>query len=356
MKIIQIMPEFGLAGAETMCENLSYELVRQGEDVIVISLYEYHSAITERLELNGIKMIYLNKKPGLDLSMITKLINIFKQERPDVIHTHRYVMQYAIPAAIFAGVNRRVHTVHNIAKKENTRIARKVNYLFFKLAHVIPVALSEEIQSTIAEEYHLKKERIPIILNGINLSKSITKKSYDFGSVINILHIGRFSTQKNHVGLIEAIETVNKSFPCTRLQLIGEGELKNEIINMVQERKLANVVDFIGVQDNVFPFLGQADIFVLPSNYEGIPMTLIEAMATGLPIVATKVGGVPDMLEDKKEALIVENNKDSLVNAIEQLLKDKELRFEFGSNAIKKSELFSSAVMARKYIDVYQNS
>lgn len=154
MKVIQIMPEFGLAGAETMCENLAYELIRLNVEVVVVSLYGFHSAITDRLEKEGIKVLYLNKKPGLDVSMIIKLMNLFNREHPDVIHTHRYVMQYAIPAAILSRIKKRIHTVHNIAQKENTKIARKINKIFYKCFNVIPVALSEEIKKTICEEYH----------------------------------------------------------------------------------------------------------------------------------------------------------------------------------------------------------
>ena len=118
MKIVQIMPEFGLAGAETMCENLTYELIKLGHNVIVVSMYDYHSPITERLEKAGVDVRYLGKKPGLDFSMIGKIKKLLKKNKVDVIHTHRYCAQYAIPAAITAGVKLRVHTVHNIAEKE----------------------------------------------------------------------------------------------------------------------------------------------------------------------------------------------------------------------------------------------
>ena len=354
MKVIQIMPEFGLAGAETMCENLTYELMRQGVQVIVVSLYRYHSAITERLEKKGIKVLYLDKKMGLDISMIWKLAKIFRLEKPDVIHTHRYVMQYAIPAAIITRVKHRVHTVHNVAQKENTKVARVLNRLFFKCAHTIPVALSSEIQRTIVEEYKLPVSKIPVILNGIDLSRCTPKRNYNFAKIIRLLHIGRFSEQKNHEGLINVFERVHKEFPNTVLQLIGEGEKKGEILAQIKNKNLNECVEIIGHTDNVFYFLEKADIFVLPSNYEGVPMTLIEAMATGLPIVTTNVGGVPDMLTNQEDAFVVKNECDILVEALEKLLCDPTLREKFGRNAKNKSLRFSSKIMAEKYIDIYR--
>lgn len=353
MKVIQIMPEFGLAGAETMCENLSYELMRQGDDVMIISLYEYHSAITERLEKKGIKVFYLDKKPGLDFSMIGKMIKIFKSEKPDVIHTHRYVMQYAIPAAIIAGVKHRVHTVHNVAQKENTNVARKVNYLFYKFAHVIPVALSEEVQKTIVEGYHIDSRNIPVIFNGIDLSKCIVKTNYEVNDYFNILHIGRFSEQKNHIGLIEAFSIFVKEHPNTILSLIGDGEKKEEIQQLVIEKGISDKVKFLGIKSNVYSYLNKADVFILPSIYEGVPMTLIEAMGTGLPIIATAVGGVPDMLRNDEEGLIVNCNVKEIADAMDSIYIDKKTREYLGKKALKRSKIFSDENMANEYKKTY---
>jgi glycosyltransferase involved in cell wall biosynthesis len=354
MKIIQIMPEFGLAGAEIMCENLIYELVEQGEEVVVVSLYDYHSAITERLEKKNIKVIYLHKKPGLDFSMIIKLVKLFKIEKPDVIHTHRYVMQYAIPAAIITGIKQRVHTVHNVAKKENSNLARKVNFLFFKFAHVIPVALSEKIQKTIEEEYRINIKKIPVILNGIDLKKCLPKSSYNLNNPIRILHIGRFSEQKNHEGLVQAFALFVKLHPDSKLILVGDGEKKTHIENLVNEFNLSSKVLFCGIQSDIYGYLHDADIFILPSLYEGVPMTLIEAMGTGLPIVATAVGGVPDMLNNEKEALLTSKNVDELCAALNRFVEDQSFRELCGNNALKRSQLFASKYMADQYISIYK--
>lgn len=347
------MPEFGLAGAETMCENLTYELVKMGHEVIVISLYDFHSIITKRLESKRVKVLYLNKKPGLDFSMIRKLFFIFKNEKPDVIHTHRYVMQYAIPAAVLAKVKRRVHTIHNVAKKENTKIARKFNFLFYKFAHVIPVALSEEVQKTVIDEYRIQREKVPIVFNGIDLSKCQIKQDYDIQNYFKILHIGRFSEQKNHEDLISAFSIHHEKYPNSKLLLIGDGEKRVDIENRVSALGLDGAVEFLGLQSDVYGYLTHSDIFILPSIYEGIPMTLIEAMGTGLPIIATAVGGVPDMLENKTEALIVDCDVVKIAEALDILYSDKDLRKRLGKKALVRSDEFSAKIMAQKYEEIY---
>ncbi len=355
MKIVQIMPEFGLAGAETMCENLTYELIKLGHNVIVVSMYDYHSPITERLEKAGVDVRYLGKKPGLDFSMIGKIKKLLKKNKVDVIHTHRYCAQYAIPAAITAGVKLRVHTVHNIAEKENGKFARKLNKFFFKHCHLIPVALSELIRDSIVKEYGMYKDKIPVIYNGIDLSKCQPKTDYTVNGNFKILHIGRFSDQKNHIGLMQAFKLFHDKHPDSELWLIGDGEKKTEIKSYVTENNLIPSVKFLGVQNNVYSYLHDVDMFTLPSNYEGIPMTLIEAMGTGLPIVATAVGGVPDMLTNGENALIVENDIFSVSVAFDVFYNKQEKRKMFGESAKDRAQAFSSSVMGGSYIGIYEN-
>ena len=194
--------------------------------------------------------------------------------------------------------------------------------------------------------------RVPIIFNGIDFSKCIVKKNYDIDGKFKILHIGRFSSQKNHIGLLAAFEKFNSKNPNSVLQLIGDGELKTETEKYVLEHKLSDCVEFLGTQSNIYPFLQRADMFILPSNYEGIPMTLIEAMGTGLPIVATAVGGVCDML-DAKSALLVNVDIQEIANAVSKLYLDGDLRKSLGESALKRSKVFSAEIMAKKYLNVY---
>ncbi len=353
MKIVQVMPEFGLAGAEIMCENLTYSLIKLGHDVTVISMYNYHSALTERFESAGVDVRYLDKKPGLDISMISKIKKVLKEVRADVVHTHRYCAQYAVPAAILAGVKHRVHTVHNVAEMENKKPARIINKFFFKHCHLIPVALSELVRDSIVKEYKIDKDKIPVILNGIDLSECIPKKDYSVNGNFKILHIGRFSEQKNHIGLLKAFKMFHQKHSDSELWLIGEGELKSEIETFVKENDLVSSVKFLGVMSDVHGYLHDSDIFALPSNYEGIPMALIEAMGTALPIVATAVGGVPDMLNET-DSMLVANDVADISNAMERYYSDPDLRRIHGTKALDASGRFSSDAMGENYACVYK--
>lgn len=354
MKIMQIMPNFGLAGAEIMCENLMIELHKRQEDVFVVSLYDYKSPITERLEKAGIRIIYLGKKRGLDITMIPKLVKVMKKERPDVIHTHRYVMQYAIPAAILAGVKNRVHTLHNIATKETTPKAQKLNNLFYHYACVLPVALSEDVRVTVTQRYKIPPDKIPVVYNGIDLERCIPKISYTTENGMQLLHIGRFSEAKNHAMMIRAFASVVEVHPDAHLTLVGTGELEEDMKKLTSELGLNDQITFYGTTGDVYPLLHNADVFLLPSVFEGMPMTLIEAMGTGLPIVSTRVGGICDMLTTEQDAILVEPDQEKIAHAILRLW-DEELRSRLGKAARARAlKTFSSSVMADKYLRLYK--
>ena len=352
MRIFQVIPCFVFGGAEIMCETLLYAQREAGHEVVAVSLFDYHSPITERIENAGIKIYYMGKRPGPDLSMTGKLKKLFAAERPDAVHVHLNAIKYVAPAAKKAGV-RCVYTVHNLAEKDASGIAREMNRYFFKKGIATPVALSEKIKQSVIDTYSLCESDVPVVFNGIDLSKCQTKQSYELKSPIELLHVGRFFEQKNHRGLIDAFASVVKKHPCTTLRLVGDGALIEPTREYVNELGLSERVIFEGAQANVYPYFANADIFLLPSLYEGMPITLIEAMGSGLPIVATAVGGVPDMLTDGKSASLTKTSSEAVAEAICSLIESEELRERYGRAAAADAEIFSAKIMAERYVEVY---
>ena len=354
MKILQVIPYFCFGGAETMCENLTYALLKLGHDVTVVSLYDEQTPIARRMEAAGVRLLYLDKKLGLDLSMVPKLMKILHQEKPDVVHTHLDVIKYAVAAAKLCGIRRCIHTVHNVAHEEaEGRLQKIINTVYFKLGWSVPVALSPEVRKTILSFYGLKEDHVPMIYNGVDLGNCCPKEDYRLAEPACLLHIGRFNHQKNHRGLLEAFVQVLKEYPDCSLNLIGDGELLEEIQQYANTLGIQDKIHFLGNQTNVYPFLREADLFLLPSKFEGMPMTIIEAMGTGLPIVASNVGGVPDMLKDGISGLLVSCEPESIAQAVLQLLNSKDLRKTLGTNALEDSRVFGADHMAQCYCDVY---
>ena len=355
MKIMQVIPYFCFGGAETMCENLTYALTELGHEVVVVSLISDRTPIARRMEEAGIRIRYLDKKLGLDLSMFPKLISVMKQERPDVVHTHLNVIKYAAMAAKLAGVPACVHTVHSVADKEaEGRLQKISNGFYFRHDWSVPIALSGEIQETISDFYRMDKERIPVIRNGVDLSKCMVKEDYSLHAPIRLIHVGRFDVPKNHAGLLRSFAKLRETYPDSCLHLLGDGDLRPDMEKLALELGIADSVQFYGMQANVYPHLREADLFLLPSIYEGNPMSIIEAMGTGLPIAATTVGGIPDMLRNKETALLVPCDEEAFCDACMELLGDENLRHTLGKQALADSVRFSAEFMAQQYCDVYR--
>lgn len=356
MKIIQVIPSLVLCGAEIMCENLTRELAARGHEVLLVSLFDGRTAIAERLERSGIEIRFLGKKRGIDLAMIGKLKALFRQEKPDVVHTHTHTVQYAAPAARAAGVPVMVHTVHNIASEEQVRLTRIAEGFFFRRWGLVPVALSARIRETIAEEYGIEREKIPVVYNGIDLSACRAKENYGTDGTFRILHIGRFSAQKNHEGLLRAFAAFTAEHPNAELRLVGDGALMEQTRALAEELGIGKAVRFLGKMDDVHGELYDADLFALPSNYEGMPMTIIEAMGSALPIVATAVGGVPDMLENGREAWLVANDTREIAEALADAAEHEEKRRAFGQAARERAVCFSAQEMALRYEEIYMDA
>ena len=356
MKILQVIPYFCFGGAETMCENLTHALISMGHEVTVVSLYQERTPIARRMEDSGVKILYLDKKLGLDLSMIPKLMKIMRQIKPDVVHTHLDVIKYTVAAAKLSGIKRCVHTVHNVAHEEaEGRLQKIVNTVYFKLGWSVPVALSPEVRRTIVSFYGLEETKVPMIYNGVNLAQCHIKEDYSLSEPAVLLHIGRFNEQKNHAGLLDAFSMIVKIHPDCILKLIGDGDLQKKMEAYAEELGIREKVSFLGSQTDVYPFLKAADVFLLPSKFEGMPMTIIEAMGTGLPVVASAVGGVPDMLEDRISGMLVPCEPAAVAEVVCRLLDSETLRKTLGSNALVSSKQFGADHMAQCYCDVYNH-
>lgn len=243
----------------------------------------------------------------------------------------------------------RDHKLLNLKNPES--LAEKVSYI--ELHAQSPLAPSCTDKYAV-RQYRLPGQKIPVIFNGVNLSKCQIKHDYATKEAFTIIHIGRFMDVKNHSLLLHSFSRFAEHHPEARIQLIGEGELQHNMEQLAVEIGIAQKVYFAGLQSDIFPWLHQADVFILTSKYEGMPMTLIEAMGTGLPVIATKVGGIPDIITDGEEGILTEPDSEQIAVAMERMI-DVEFRQKCGEKARKKAVAqFAAETMAEKYVKLYQ--
>lgn len=350
---MQVIPNFGYGGAETMCANLSIELKKMGHDVVVVSLYDLKSSITERIVNNGLKLISLGKKRGFDIKFFLKLASIIYKEKPDVVHSHLYATKYVQILATLLGVKVKVFTIHNEAHKDGTKIDHFVNKILLKHCKVLPVTLSSDLIKSSCELYGPIQSQMPVVFNGIPLDKCIPLTSYS-PKAIKFLHIGRFVEAKNHKCLVEGFVMARQKCPDIELFLYGEGTLEANIKHLIDSYDATSYIHLCGISTDVYTVMHNMDVFILPSLWEGFPMTLIEAMGSGLPIIASDVGGIPNMLEDNLSAILIKPKSDCVCNSIISIYENHLLRQKIGCNALKKSVQFSAQAMTIAYLKVYK--
>lgn len=355
MRICQVLPEFFMGGAEAMCITLSAELKKMGHDVCIVSLRTYESALTERARSYGIEILFMDKQLGLDLSCIPRLRKFFRSWKPDVIHTHLHALKYAYSASLGMGIPH-VHTIHcnvsNHASCMDTITLPIYRYLFSH-KKVTLVSLSEKICAITAKHYNISAKDSPIVFNGVDLTRCISKQTYDNPGTLRLIQVASLSRWKNPKASVECVRILKQRGADVSLDFFGEGAERPELEKMIAQYGLQEQITLHGVSGNVFPELQKSDIFILPSFTEGSPISIIEAMGTGLPVIASNVGGIPDMITDGVDGILIEPNAQALADAIEKLLTDEALRKALGENAKESVNRFSSVTMAEEYLKLY---
>lgn len=350
--VVQVLPDLSLAGAERMAEYLSIELRKRGWRVVVASLFDKRTGITDELERADVEVRFLGKHPGLDLSMISKLKRLLRDTEPAVVHSHRYCMQYTVPAGLGLSCSR-VHTVHNMAEREVPKRIQAIQRLAFHGKKVVPVAINETVRDSICDLYGLPEESVPVVYNGV--------PPYNPGPVANLpgnpdafafLSIGGAMPQKNQLAMVRAFARFHERNAGTKLLIIGDGELYGNIADEIKRLNAGSYIFQLGQLPNARDYCYAVDAFLLPSLYEGMPMTIIEAMMAGLPVLASDRGGSKDMIHAGETGYLCETDEKSIANALQRLYGDP-MRLKVAAAGKAASERYTASAMADGYERVY---
>ena len=362
--MLHIVPMLSPGGAERVAVHIVRGLDRQRYEPVVISLTGRLGCDLDRLlEEAGVEVRYLGKRPGFDYRMYSRLHPVVRDCQPDIVHTHLHVLRYALPSLLLLKRTSLLHTVHNMAEREIEPRARWIQR--YALNHgVVPVAVAEEVALSLERLYGTQRCRV--IPNGIptdcyacpQTSRREWRAKEGFGhSDVLFACVARFAPQKNHALLLKAFAKGPASDPKAHLVLVGDGALREQTEQQAGVLGLTHQVHFLGLRADIPDVLGAMDVFVLSSDYEGNPLSVMEGMAAGLPVVTTAAGGVPDLLENGKEGLIVQpGDVLGLSNSMASLLRNREIRQSLGMAAARRAgEKFDVSRMVQAYEGVYEN-
>ena len=318
----------------------------------------------KRLNKN-IKVSKMFKKPGNDYQLYIKLIKYLKEIKPTIVHTRNWAGMDGIIAAKMARVPIIIHGEHGfeiadlISQNRKRKFIRKL--VLSTMVDKI-VTVSKNLKNRLINEIKIKPEKIIHIPNGVDTNKfniyrkEFTRKKFGFKKEDFIIGIvARLDPIKNHKTLISAFKEIVTIHPNTNLVIVGDGSLRNKLENQTYQLGIKNKVIFMGERDNVPEILKTFDVFVLPSLNEGMSNTILEAMATGIPVIASNVGGNPELVIDGRTGfLFPTNDVESLVQKIKTYILHPELKQKHGYNAHKRvEEKFSLDQMVRRYEELY---
>ena len=355
MRVMIVVHGLETGGAEMMVLHLARELDRAGHPVRVVSLHGDETDVAGLMRRAGIDVVALNKAGGPDPRTVLRLRAQMRDFSPTVVHTHLPVLEYVLPAVRLYGRRVKViHTVHNIAREETRhRVLREVNRRAFSHG-VVPVALNEEVRSSICREYALPPSAVPVVGNGIDLDAFRGPQRRGLrGAGARLLCVARLAPAKNHALLLQTVALLRESGRDVSLTLVGDGPLRGRLEELARELGISERVRFAGRRTDTAAFYRDCDLFVLLSDYEGMPMSIIEAMASGLPVVATRAGGVGELVDDGVSGALVEADAAAAAEAIAAICDDPALYARLSAGAVRTSSRYSATAMMEKYVGLY---
>lgn len=340
--------DLGFGGAQ----NMAYEQLKHMDsnkfDISVLCCGPKRGAPLEGKMEKLYPVTYLGHYGRVTPLTICKVLVAIQRTKPDVVHSHIGADGFA---AMWARVFRKplVITVHAKPEKAFSEKTKKQVRALLKSRKIKLVAVSEDNAKLVKEYYKLTDSQSDCVNNGIDLDRFARKSHEGF----TIIHVGRQDENKNQAALIRCFARLYEKYSDAKLLLLGDGPLHQELINLVAEMNLQDVVTLTGNVANTEDYYAVSDLYVQCSHREAMPLSVLEAMATGLPIISTDVGGLRDVVQDNG-ILVPDNDEDALYKAIERIYEQSEEEIKTmcaASNRIVQK--YSSKEMAREYEKIY---
>ena len=351
-KIIHIISDIGTGGGQTHLIDVLKNMDRQKFKIFVICPSEGHYINEVKRYADEYYFINFNQN---FLKIILQLYKFLKITKPDIVHNHLLRACYLASPIARLFTRKVFNNLHGSVTDDIT--ANKIKIAAYLIYNRILnrlgcqyIAVSNFNKEQLVEQ-GIKKDKITVIYNGINgfLSKREKSKKNIF---FNAVCIARLAPQK---GIFTLLKIAKKLEEIVLFQIVGDGELRKEIDDFIINNDINNV-ELKGFHKDIEPFLQCADFFILASNWESMGIVIAEAMACSLPVIASNVGGIPELVIDGKGGFLCEpNDIDSFVEKIKSLEDNPHIREEFGAfNRKRFEDNFTVEQMMRKLEKLYE--
>ncbi|TVP45506.1 MAG: glycosyltransferase family 1 protein [Halomonas sp.] len=353
MKIMHVLSSAAAGGAEIYVRDLAIHMSKQGHNIFLLFLdrsseagrdQAFEDDYLRQLDYHNICYDFIGqsarRKPWRGVAALKRICHDFS---PDVVHTHLY---YAAIFSLLVPSIKVVYTHHNIRLGASRYIYKLLDMKVLRYVGIC-YACKKMLES-------VSRRRVVRIDNGVDVERLLPKESHsNHDNSLVVVSVGRLSEQKNLSLLIDALALV--SVHNFTLKIAGEGPQRDSLEAQVESLGLSSNVEFLGNVQGINALLYSADIFVMSSEWEGLPIAQIEATLTGLPVVVTNVGGCAEVVHRSVNGLVVDDRvPDEFARQLDILLTNHLLRQKLSENALSYSSDYRIDVAANKHLDMYK--
>ncbi len=368
--IAHVIHHLGVGGLENGLVNLINHIPSERYQHAIICLKGY-SDFSKRITRENVRIVALDKREGWDLGLYVNLFKTLRNLKPDIVHTRNLATIEGQVIAAAARVRVRIHGEHGRDIFDLHGKNRKYNLLRKTIRPTIDhfIAVSKDLENWLVNTIGAAPNRIDQIYNGVDSlafhprrerpTNNIGPEGFFTENTFVIGSVGRMAAVKDYPSLVQAFLMLLKKEPalrnCLRLLIVGEGNSRGKCIEMLREAGAEAHAWLPGERDDVPELMRTMDLFVLPSLGEGISNTILEAMSSGLPIVATRVGGNTELVKEGCTGkLVPPGAPETMAETISTYYKEPSLLNSHGKAARKQIESrFSMEAMANGYLEVY---
>jgi glycosyltransferase involved in cell wall biosynthesis len=357
LRIVHVVLSLDCGGLERLVVALVQKGIVRGQEITVVCL-ERLGTLAPEVEGLGGRVVCLNKRPGIRLRTVRRLKSLLAELQPHVVHTHQIgALFYAGLAARRADVPVVVHTEHGKTYAGRWR-TRLLGRFAGRLAGRF-ICVSRDIAEEVLNYRIVPRRKVVVVPNGIdaapfrghNNSEALLRTLNIPAEAPVLGTVGRLTEIKRQDLLIHAFAKLRDLHPAAHLLLVGDGPAKEDLCRMAASLGIVEYVHFTGYQAQPEQYLELMNAFVLTSRSEGMPVTVLEAWAAGLPVVASRVGGLPELIDEGKTGFLFPlENETELVRILDSLLRDNVLARQIGlAGREKVVALFSLGQMEEDY-------
>lgn len=350
------------AGAEVMIFNLIDQL-KDDQKVKIVALSLNEGILTSKLRNLRIETHIIPESDHSFPLIYVKALAILRGKQIDIVHSHRYKENIlGLLLAKAKGIRGLVTTIHGLSEplmrttnEIGNRIKTMMDYRLLNSYFHRVVAVSQDIKRTLVQDHLFKQEVVEVIYNGVPVPRTSLPLNQSVRDVLQVGTVGRMVPVKDFNLFLEIAAEINRRDDKVRFSILGDGPQKEQLLERARRLGIQDFIEFVSPIPDPRAYYESLDLFLNTSLHEGIPLSILDAMACGKPVVAPCVGGIPEIISHQEDGFLVSSrNSQEFADCCLKIIQDRNMRISMGEHAFKKVlSGFSAWRMAEAYKDLY---